>query len=173
MDVILWGVAKILQARGTLAAGLQVSQCRRLCRVAQAVLWTECSGSNGVKRRLAETSQRQGIPLRGYGRILSVTVVERREAIKERNGSKKYFGAESIGLVSNWLWELKEEEIKTHFQDLEFRRMMTLLAKMGVTEGKRVCTCVSVLCVLVEWDAGTDKGRMIPQQRGNKWWWEV
>ena len=45
---------------------------------------------------------------------------------------------------------------------------MTLLAKLGVTEGKRVCTCVSVLRVLVEWDAGTDKGRMIPQQRGNK-----
>jgi len=50
-----------------------------------------------------ETSQRQGIPLRGYGQILSGTVVERREVIKERNGSKKYFGAESIGLVSNWL----------------------------------------------------------------------
>lgn len=38
MDVILWGVAKIVQAKGTVTAGLQVSQCRRLCRVAQAVL---------------------------------------------------------------------------------------------------------------------------------------
>lgn len=164
---------KFFRQRGTLAAGLQVSQCHRLCRVAQAVLWKECSGRNGVKRRLVETSQRQGIPLRGYGQILSGTVVERREVIKERNGSKKYFGAESIGLVSNWLWELKEEEIKKHFQNLEFRRMVTLVTKLGITEGKRVCMCVPVWGVLVEWDGGTDKGRIIPQQRGNKWWWEV
>ena len=46
--------------------------------------------------------------------------------------------------------------------------MVTLLTKLGTTEGTRVCICVSALCVLVEWDGGTDKERMISQQRGNK-----
>lgn len=42
--------------------------------------------------------------------------------------------------------------MKTHFQDLEFRRMMALVLKLGVTEGKRVCVCAPVWCVLVECD---------------------
>lgn len=46
--------------------------------------------------------------------------------------------------------------------------MVTLVTKLGITEGKRVCMCVPVWGVLVEWDGGTDKGRIIPQQRGNK-----
>lgn len=100
MDVILWGVAKLFRQKG------QLQQVFRYLSVVGCAGWLKLSYEKNVlavmvKTRLAETSQRQGIPLRGHGQILSVTVVERREVIKERNGSKKYFGAESIGLVSN------------------------------------------------------------------------
>lgn len=42
-----------------------------------------------MKDRLEETSQRQGIPLGVYGKILSVIVMEMKKVIKERDEKLK------------------------------------------------------------------------------------